>query len=244
MVNTWCYTDWVWRPRRPDEFDPAQGGGVTFRQGSHQFDILRLLCGGRARSVRAKAFDWQPDRRTIGAHIAFIDFEDGPAATAVYNGYGGFSSMDLCFDISEWGLHQPPAARPRLPVFGDTPGDAQAELQAKQARAASAIQSSAPHTPFFGVTLVSCERGDIRQAPNGLRLHTRSGVQEIPVSVKRSPRERVLDEWHAAIAGSAPALHSGAWGLANLELCLAALASSQSGREVRLQAQVAVPVGA
>ena len=247
MVNTWCYTDWVWRPRRPDEFDPAQGGGVTFRQGSHQFDIVRLLCGGRARSVRAKAFDWQPDRRTIGAHIAFIDFEDGPAATAVYNGYGGFSSMDLCFDISEWGLHQPPAARPRLPVFGDTPGDAKAELQAKQARAASAIQSSAPHTPFFGVTLVSCERGDIRQAPNGLRLHTRSGVQEIPVSVKRSPRERVLDEWHAAIApvpGNAPALHGGAWGLANLELCLAALASSQSGREVRLQAQVAVPVGA
>ena len=235
MVHTWCYSDWVWRPRRPDEFDPAQGGGVTFRQGSHQFDILRLLCGGRARSVRAKAFDWQPERATVGAHMAFIDFEGGPAATAVYNGYGGFSSMDLCFDISEWGLHQPPGARPRLPP----PGDAQAELQAKQARAAGAIQSGAPHTPFFGLTLVSCERGDIRQAPNGLRLHTRSGVQEVPVAVHRSPRERVLDEWHAAITGAAPALHSGAWGLANLELCVAALASSQSGREVLLHEQVA-----
>ena len=237
MVNTWCFTDWVWRPRRPDEFDPAQGGGVTFRQGSHQFDILRLLCGGRARSVRAKAFDWQPERSTVGAHMAFIDFEGGPAATAVYNGYGGFSSMDLCFDISEWGLHLPPQAR-RPPA---PPGDAQAELKAKQARAASAIQADAPHTPFFGLTLVSCERGDIRQAPNGLRLHTRSGVQEVPVSVLRSPRERVLDAWSAAIAGRAPALHSGAWGLANLELCLAALASSHSGREVLLQEQVAFP---
>lgn len=237
MVNTWCYTDWVWRPRRPDEFDPAQGGGVTFRQGSHQFDILRLLCGGRARGVRAKAFDWQPERRTVGAHMAFIDFEDGPAATAVYNGYGGFSTMDLCFDVSEWGLHQPPDARPRLPP----PGDAQAELRAKQARAAGAVTTDAPHTPFFGLTLVSCERGDIRQAPNGLRLHTRSGVQEVSVPVHRSPRERVLDEWHAAITGTEPALHSGAWGLANLELCVAALASSQSGREVLLHEQIALP---
>ena len=237
MVHTWCYSDWVWRPRRSDEFDPAQGGGVTFRQGAHQFDILRLLCGGRARSVRAKVFDWQPQRRTIGAHVAFVDFEDGPAATAVYNGYGGFSSMDLCFDISEWGLYQPPGLRPKLPA----PGDAAAELQAKQARAAGAISAVAPHTPFFGLTLVSCERGDIRQAPNGLRLYTRDGVSERPVAVDRSPRERVLDEWQTAVLRRAPALHGGAWGLANLELCVAALTSARTGREVHLQEQVALP---
>jgi phthalate 4,5-cis-dihydrodiol dehydrogenase len=237
MVNTWCYTDWVWRPRRRDEFDLAQGGGVTFRQGAHQFDILRLLCGGRARSVRAKVFDWQPERSTVGAHVAFIDFEDGPAATAVYNGYGGFSSMDLCFDIGEWGLHLPPESRPRLP----TPGSAAEELQAKQARAAGAISAVAPHTPFFGLTLVSCEQGDIRQAPSGLRLYTRDGVREVPVAVDRSPRARVLDEWLAAIQGRAPALHSGTWGLANLELCVAALTSARTGREVTLREQVALP---
>ena len=237
MVNTWCFSDWVWRPRRPDELDAAQGGGVTFRQGSHQFDILRLLCGGRARSVRAKVFDWQPQRRTGGAHVAFIDFEDGPAATAVYNGYGGFSSMDLCFDISEWGLHLPEAVRPRLPA----PGDQADEIKAKQARAAGAITSAAQHNPFFGLTLVSCGRGDIRQSPNGLRLYTRDGVRERAVANDRSPRLRVLDEWQAAISHQAPALHSGAWGLANLELCLAALQSAQMGREVLLQEQIAVP---
>ncbi len=237
MVNTWCFSDWVWRPRRPDELDAAQGGGVTLRQGSHQFDILRLLCGGRARSVRAKVFDWQPQRRTGGAHVAFIDFEDGPAATAVYNGYGGFNSMDLCFDISEWGLLLPEAVRPRLPA----PGDQAEEIKAKQARAAGAISSAAPHSPFFGLTLVSCERGDIRQSPNGLRLYTRDGVRERAVANDRSPRLRVLDEWQAAISHQAPALHSGAWGLANLELCLAALQSAQMGREVFLQEQIAVP---
>ena len=240
MVNTWCFSDWVQRPRRPDELDPAQGGGVTFRQGSHQVDILRLLCGGRARSVRAKAFDWNPQRRTVGAHIAFIDFEDGPAATAVYNGYGGFSSMDLCFDISEWGLHQRPDQRPtppRLPRLGS----AADELQAKRERARSAIPAAAPHAPFFGLTLVSCERGDIRQAPNGLRIHTPEGTREMPLPLQRSPRERVLDEWQAAITGSATALHSGRWGLANLELCVAALASSRAAREITLHEQVPRP---
>jgi phthalate 4,5-cis-dihydrodiol dehydrogenase len=113
MVHTWCYTDWVHRPRRAEELDATQGGGVTFRQGAHQFDLIRLLCGGRARSVRAQAFDWDPARRTTGAHSAFITFEDGAVATAVYNGYGGFASMDLGHDISEWGHRQPPAERPQ-----------------------------------------------------------------------------------------------------------------------------------
>ena len=85
MVHSWCYTDWIYRPRRADELDAAQGGGVTFRQGAHQFDIIRLLCGGRARSLRAKTFDWDPGRRAIGAHTVFIDFEDGAAATASAN---------------------------------------------------------------------------------------------------------------------------------------------------------------
>jgi phthalate 4,5-cis-dihydrodiol dehydrogenase len=72
MVNTWCYTDWVHRPRRADELDPNLGGGVTFRQGSHQFDILRLLCGGKARSLRARTFDWNACTTATGASPPWI----------------------------------------------------------------------------------------------------------------------------------------------------------------------------
>ena len=238
MAHTWCYSDWMQRPRRPDELDPTQGGGVTFRQGAHQFDILRLLCGGRARSVRARTFDWNPQRRGIGAHTVFIDFEDGAAATAVYNGYGGFSSIDLCFDVGEWGQHLPPQARSRAAAGAMSP---EAELQAKQARAASAIPATAPHQPFFGLTLVSCERGDIRQSPDGLRVYTEQGVREVALPRDRSPRQRVLDEFAAAVRGEAQALHDGRWGLANLEVCVAALQSSQTGRDVLLHEQTAVP---
>ena len=63
----------------------------------------------------------------------------------------------------------------------------------------------------------------------------------MPLPLQRSPRERVLDEWHGAITGAAPALHSGRWGLANLELCVAALQSSRTASEVRLHEQVPLP---
>jgi phthalate 4,5-cis-dihydrodiol dehydrogenase len=239
MVNTWCFTDWVYRPRRPEELDAGLGGGVTYRQGSHQFDIIRLLCGGMVKSVRARTFDWDPDRRAIGAHIAFLDFEDGAAATAVYNGYGGFSSMDLCFNIGEWGFLQPPESR--QPVHRPSPDAApDAELRAKQKRAKHAIPGSAPYQPFFGLTLASCERGDIRQSPQGLTVHTGQGRQEIALPTNRSPRDLVMAEFHDAITGKAPALHDGRWGLANLEICAAAIASSIGGRDVALAHQVPV----
>jgi phthalate 4,5-cis-dihydrodiol dehydrogenase len=34
----------------------------------------------------------------------YLDFENGAAATAVYNGYGHFSTAEWCFDIGEWGF--------------------------------------------------------------------------------------------------------------------------------------------
>ena len=241
MVNTWCYTDWIYRPRRPEELDIAKGGGVTFRQGAHQFDIIRLLCGGMARSVKARTFDWDPRRSAIGAHVAYLDFADGAAATAVYNGYGNFSSMDLCFDITEWGFARAPESgtssrRPRPDL---TPQD---ELRAKQLRAVTAIPVDAPYQPFFGMTLVSCERGDIRQSPRGLFVYSEQEKVEIELASDYPPRALVLAEFHDAITGKTSALHDGRWGLANLEVCTAAIESSNSGREVVLHEQIPAPV--
>ena len=240
MVNTWCFSDWIYRPRRADELDTDQGGGVTYRQGSHQFDIIRLLCGGMVRSVRAKTFDWDPQRSAIGAHIAYLDFVDGAAATAIYNGYGHFSSMDLGFNVSEWGFMQPPEHRPPLrhPPADLTP---EAELLAKQKRARSAIPGNAPYQPFFGITLVSCERGDIRQSLKGLYVYSQQGQIEIELPTDRTPRDLVMAEFHDAITGRARALHDGRWGLANLEVCAAAISSSESGQDVLLKEQVALP---
>jgi phthalate 4,5-cis-dihydrodiol dehydrogenase len=148
--------------------------------------------------------------------------------------------MDLGFDISEWGFLQPPESRVQLrrPIKGASAED---ELRAKQLRAKTAIPGSAPFQPFFGVTLVSCERGELRQSPRGLLVSTSEGRSEVELPTDRTPRDLVVAEFHDAITGAAPALHDGRWGRANLEICALAIASSASGREQTPQLQVAVP---
>ncbi len=240
MIHTWNYTDWIYRPRRPDEFDLGKGGGVTFRQGSHQFDIIRLIGGGLVRSVRAMTYDWDPQRSGIGAHTVFMQFADGTAATAVYNGYGYFSAMELCADVTEWGFIE--TVEQRTPVIRPSAGRSAAdELLAKRQRAKGAIPASATFHPTFGLTVVSCERGDIRQSPRGLYVYSVDGRSEIVLPTDKSPRSLVLDELHDAITGARAPVHDGRWGLANLELCVAALDSSKTGREIELMHQVASP---
>ena len=46
MITALNYTDFLYRPRRPEELDTAQGGGAVFNQAAHQVDIVRLLGGG------------------------------------------------------------------------------------------------------------------------------------------------------------------------------------------------------
>ena len=53
MISALNYTDFLYRPRRPEELDTARGGGVIFSQAAHQIDIVRLFGGGRVTSVRA-----------------------------------------------------------------------------------------------------------------------------------------------------------------------------------------------
>ena len=237
MMSTTCYTDWMHRPRRADERDTAQGGGVTYRQGAHQFDILRLLGGGLVRSLRAKTFEWGEDKAGIGAHMVLLDFEDGAAATAVYNGYGGFSSVEVCDGITETGFHQMPEYKAR---GAQDAGLIQDVLRAKAERAKQANWSVAPYQPVFGQTIVSCERGDMRQSPKGLLLYENGARTEIELALDQSPRDLVLAEFYDAITGKRAALHDARWGLANLELCDAAIASSKSGTEIRLTHQVAL----
>jgi phthalate 4,5-cis-dihydrodiol dehydrogenase len=88
---------------------------------------------------------------------------------------------------------------------------------------------------------VNCERGDLRQSPQGIYLYSENGREEIVLPTDRSPRSLVLDELADAILRDVPPIHDGRWGLANLEVCAAAIASSQSGRDVELVYQVPVP---
>jgi hypothetical protein len=88
------------------------------------------------------------------------------------------------------------------------------------------------------LTLVSCERGDIRQSPDGLFLYTKDGRREVPVEGRGQGRPEI-DELLAAIREERPVFPDERWGLASLEVVLAILDSSAERREVTLSRQVA-----
>jgi phthalate 4,5-cis-dihydrodiol dehydrogenase len=233
MLHTWHYTDWMYRPRLPAELDVQQGGGPVFRQASHQVDIVRYIAGGLVKSVRAMVVQLDTDRHAPGAYTAYLEFADGTPATIVYSGYGRFGMSELIA-----GEAAPVGQAPRVP-----------RPQEDEAAAKEALRYSAPGTEastgvanvlgLFGLTLVSCEGGDLRESPDGLYLYQRGGRQAIHVADElRGAAE--LEEMYQAVRFGRPIVHNGRWGEATLEVCLAIHESARTQSEVFLSRQTAL----
>lgn len=244
MLHNWYFTDWMYRPRHPGELNTDLGGGVTFRQGSHQFDLLRLIGGGLVRSVRAMTGVWDEERPSEGSHVVYLEFEDGTPATAVYSGYDRFHTAELTFGIGEQGQRVNTSAYGRARSALQAAGDAEAEAALKRTSSQYGGPRSrpsaepAPHPPFYGLTLISCEKGDIRQSADGLTIYAENEKREIPLPTDETGRDAVVRELYEAIVHDRPPLHSGRWGKANLEVCLAVLESARLRQEIRLSHQV------
>jgi phthalate 4,5-cis-dihydrodiol dehydrogenase len=239
QVNTWRFSPWLLRPRLPAEVDTRLGGGVCYRQAPHQVDIVRLLGGGMVKSVRAVAGRWDPKNDTEGNYTAFLEFEDKTAATMVYNGYGYFDDAELT---------HPPGANGNGPGAGQRLRRAERDgrLTKEDARSGLAFEIEGRNEagwrqPFFGLTLASCERGDLRQSQNGIFIYDENGASEVPCPEWRGPLVVELKEFHKAVAHDTAMPHDGRWGKATLEVCLALLQSSREGREIQLSHQVPSP---
>ena len=247
FVHTMQFTDFLYRPRRPEELDTARGGGVAFSQAAHQLDIVRLLAGGRIRSVRAAAGRWDPARPTEGAYTALLFFEDDVFANVTYNGYGFYDSDAWMDGIGEMGRHKAPGAhqatRQKLMRATDEATEAAQKAQRNYGGNAYVPDASEPPPAFqhFGPVIVCCERGDLRLTPTGVEVHDTQGVRFEYEPVPAVPRSEVIDElWSVAREGSEP-VHGGAWSRASLEVCLAILASHRSRAAIMLSEQVALP---
>lgn len=239
MINAVNYTDYLYRPRRPEELDTALGGGAIFNQGAHQVDIVRLIGGGRVESVRAATGAWDRTRPTEGAYAALLTFATGAFASLTYSGYGNFDSDEFQGWIGEMGQKKAPySGRPRHRFANERD-----EVAFKNARNYGgrefrpAAQQGVAHQ-HFGTLLVSCERGDLRALPNGVMIYQNGSAQIDALPAPKIPRVEVIDElYDAVIRGQAP-LHDGAWAMATLEVLLAILQSAREGCEVRLSHQV------
>jgi phthalate 4,5-cis-dihydrodiol dehydrogenase len=243
MIASWNYTNFLYRPRRPEELDTAQGGGILFNQVPHQIDTVRLLAGARLKSVRAQASVLDPARPTEGSCVAFLQFEDGVAASLVYSGYDHFDSDEWHSWINERGA-------PKTPAHGVAQralGKAQEETRLRTETYAYGATGVGlpPHQPHFGLTIVTCAKGDLRASADGVAIYDQSGKREvaIPHGVGMPGRREVLDDMRAALRGGKPPLHDGRWGKATVEVALAILRSAREGREIALEHQVAAPKG-
>ena len=213
MVTALDYTDWLYRPRRPEEL-----GAAIQNQASHQVDIVRLLAGGQVKSVRAHTGNWDPGRPAQAAYSCQLSFDNGVFATLVYSGYAHFDSDEFMGWIGEMGQKKDPSkygeARSRL--MGD-------EMALKNERNYGGSAFSAPQASahqHFGMVIVSCEKADLRPLPTGVMIYGDSERRLDPLPPPKSPRVEVIDELYAAVVEGKPPLHSGEWAMATLEVVL------------------------
>lgn len=243
MVHALNYTDFLYRPRRPEELQTEAGGGVVFSQAAHQVDIVRLLVGGNVTSVRAVTGNWDPQRATEGAYSALLWFDTGAFASVTYSGYGHFDSDEWCNWRGEMGNLKDPSAygvaRRRLATVQSS--QEEAELKASGTYGGATYSTSVSHNStstnayqHFGPIVISCEHGDIRPLPDGLLVYGDNIRHHLPLDLPQVPRSEVIDELYAAVVNDITPLHDGLWARATLEVCLALLESSQKGKDVKL----------
>src|SRR5438093_13103476 len=160
----------------------------------------------------------------------------------VLTGYGYSDITEMTWGIGEGGQQVDPDRNraPRLDAAVDT--DTKYAFAATRAEAERRRREdgSVRHQPFFGLTLVSCERGDMRQSPDGLYVYTNEGREERTLEGRGHGRG-ALGELRDALDEDRPTFPNHRWGMASLEVALAILQSSRERRDVPLSLQVPVP---
>jgi phthalate 4,5-cis-dihydrodiol dehydrogenase len=247
MINSWNYNEFMYRPRMKHEL--ATSRGVVLNQGPHHVDIVRLIGGGKLRSVRAMTGIWDKARAHEGSYTCYLEFEDGTPATLVYSGYGFFDTAELFDWVGEGGQRRDPGTNLQVRRRLREVRSPEEEEQLKEGmRFGGRREGEFSHAepgerkqPFFGFTLVSCERGDIRQTPDGLRIYGESEKREVALPPGRRGREAEVEELYNAVIHERPVFHDGRWGAATLEVCLAMIESAEKRHEVFLSHQVPSP---
>ncbi len=202
------------------------------------------------RSVRGSVGRWMPERPCAGNFSAYLEFEGGTPATIAYNGYGYFDTSELTWGIGNrlYTDEQRVVVRGALHDGTFDNDGAKEEMRFGAGSTAAANTSGTPtvagtraHIGWFGVTVASCELGDVRQSPNGLYVYDANGRREIPVSGGRGTGMLEMREMYDCLRKGTPITHDGRWALATLEVGMAILASSAERKEITLEHQHVIP---
>jgi len=236
-IQLLAYTDASIRRSR-DAALVAQGGQmpVPFGQAEHHADIVRYLGGGKIRSVRAFVRKWLPQQSVPGYYTAVLQLENGTPATITSNGHGYFHGNELV----KWGTRNSRFTPEERQILRDALRSGEDKEVGKIVRRDGELRTWLPNDP--GLILVSCENGEMRHSPDGIYVYDDSGCEDVSIGYPPERRlcERELEELYDAMALDKQIFHTGAWGMATLEVCLALVQSSEEDREITLSHQIPV----
>ena len=237
MIQAFNYTDFLYRPRRPEELRTEEGGGVLFSQAIHQIDVVRRLAGGMAEKIYAMTGAWDPKRPTEGAFTALMNFAGGCVANMTYSGYAHFDSDIWMNNVGELGQRKSEGAYggARRALLDLNPDD---EVRLKTTRTfGSGTTIEAEHNEHFGPVIALCDRADLRLTPDGIEVFGDTERGFIEAKFGPAPRRTVLDALVDAVRHNKAPDQTGEWGLASLEVCHAIFQSAETGQAVDLQRQ-------
>ena len=247
MITALNFTDFVYRPRRPEELDTRAAAASCFGQAAHQIDVVRLLAGGRLRTLRAQTGAWDRGaanrRRVFGAAGRSTTARSHRSLTAATR---TSIPTNSAMGSAKWGS-RPMApdygmARRRLAAFRSSDDEVARQGSARfwRRRRTCIDAPSAASSALRPGDCVSCERADLRPTPTGVTIYADFERRHESLPPPTVPRREVIDELHDAVVDRRHPTHDGEWGLATLEASLAILQSARERREIVLQHQVAL----
>lgn len=254
-INVLAYNGWLMSTRKLEDLDPAEGGGIIYRNAPHQIDCIRLIGGGMLKSVRGTFGRWMPERPYPGYYAAYMEFTDGTPAVAIQNSFGYFSADEMIPSGAR--LEQNTSAQTgaiRSALRNGTRNEAADYLKLGIGRSQDFGEAAldpqggwlgAWYAADLGIVIISCERGDIRQSPNGIYVYDDNGVREFKIARGKSPSTWYLQlqELYNVVVLGQRDFHNGRWGMATLEAALAITESAQTHRDVELTHQIEMDSG-
>lgn len=240
MINTFNFTDFIYRPRRPEELDTQRGGGIFYNQLPHQIDIVRVAAAEPIASVRCASGILDPARPTQGHLAAFLTFRSGASASIIYSGHDRFDSDEFYGDVGEIGYprsyaHGATARTSRTFAAANTELDIRRDRYGYGSGAYTDLQPP-PHLPHFGFLLASCAHADIRQTPEGLTIYSENGVEVIPLpgNGTYAGHANVWNDCYHAVHGINPIVQDAAFSRHTVLITQLLLQSASENRELEV----------
>lgn len=231
------HTDFLMRPRALCNEVESAGGEVLWNQFPHILDAARMLGADKITSVDASlsTLGASPSRHGMCAVRLRCDGET--SASLFYSGYGRFDSNEFCDWIGEAGEFRPPRGLAQ-PAYGRDSATLRSQTLSyggpywrRQADKMSSFHQN------FGVTLISCERADIRLMSHGFRVYSGERIEDVHIPVESPfPGHAAMLDAFVSMRGKSNSTtpFSAEWGVQTVALLEAIFASARAGRPVEM----------